>query len=401
MRVALAVGGISYLKIFGSLIKESHRFGIEPIILYWHPEKDSKIYENITGDALLRTFPELSTEQLHEFDPANIKDVLIRTNCQAVLFLSAYKQYCDQLSEIEEHNISTWRLEHFVNSIYETAKTEYGADVDMAMKHLTGKFVATDFWKNLEFKIKPELSAVADKYYIVGNLVADVYRYIEPENARRILNIKSNEKIITFFAPNIRKHHSYYVWGWRSQKKLETLLKELRNYCDEFGYKLVIKSRRKQWDNPLYKEYADHFFTDVVSAAYPHASALLLSLSELMVHMGSMAVLEAAAVNVPSLGVGVSSIDKLHGYMSKRARQIIKKDLFGEEEGCPFSFKGVSEQISVNRIKKDLPERCDSLINLRVKNMNKMLDYKSKFIGTSRLSADRIWEEIKKHHASS
>jgi hypothetical protein len=88
--------------------------------------------------------------------------------------------------------------------------------------------------------------------------------------------------------------------------------------------------------------------------------------------------LEAAAARVPSLGIEVKAIDKLHHYMRPGPRQIIKDEIFADAPDSMLNFKNVSRNVSIKDFFGKIQTVCQELMKWP---KDEYKEYNEKFIG--------------------
>lgn len=378
-RVGFVIEGVSNLKVFGSLIKEAVKFDILPIAII-SKGGGGKNYDVITPEILCRTFPNVMPENVHYYEDSSILEIARNNGIKSLIFTNAYRKYSKYLSDLRIAGVKTYDVDYFINPVYAAAWKGHEKDVELTLENITERFVTSDYFKELELKIAPQNRIFRQKFIPTGTPMADVYRYIDSQKAREILRIPADKKIICLLTPNIRQKHSFFFYGFRTASKIKKIINNLKKFCQEKGYLLAIKTRRKQWGFNMYQKLGDYLVDDLAEAVFPHTSALLLSSCELMVHFGSIAVFEAAAANTPSLGIEVSSIDKLHHYMLPEARKIIKEEIFSDKANSMFNFQNVSRSVSVNNSYREIKNICEELVEDK-KNLNQYVEYNKKFTG--------------------
>ena len=393
MKVGFVIEGISNLKIFGPLIRESGKFSLEPVLIL-SKTGGGKEYDIITLETITRYFSEISKDAVYYYGNDTISEIVRKIDIKAALFINIYSKFTKDILELEKIGVSTYGLDYFANSIYTAARKGYEENMELSLKNLTKRFVISDYFKQIEFKIRPENKKFSQKFIVIGTPVTDNFKYIDPIKARKILQLPQGKKIVTLFTPNIRRRDLWSMYGLFAKSKIKRIIKIFKKFCEDNGYILVIKSREKQWDSELYRKYSDFFVYD--PCPFPHASALLLSVSSLMVHFGSMGVFEAAAAFIPSLGIEVNAIDALHHYMMSEPRQIIKNEMFSDKSGSPFNFGKVSQGISINESFENVSKVCGDLIGL--KDEEEYREYNKKFINTYNYDAsEKILSRISKN----
>jgi len=369
MKVGFVIEGISNLKIFGPLIRESGKFSLEPVLIL-SKTGGGKEYDIITLETITRYFSEISKDAVYYYGNDTISEIVRKIDIKAALFINIYSKFTKDILELEKIGVSTYGLDYFANSIYTAARKGYEENMELSLKNLTKRFVISDYFKQIEFKIRPENKKFSQKFIVIGTPVTDNFKYIDPIKARKILQLPQGKKIVTLFTPNIRRRDLWSMYGLFAKSKIKRIIKIFKKFCEDNGYILVIKSREKQWDSELYRKYSDFFVYD--PCPFPHASALLLSVSSLM------------------------AIDALHHYMMSEPRQIIKNEMFSDKSGSPFNFGKVSQGISINESFENVSKVCGDLIGL--KDEEEYREYNKKFINTYNYDAsEKILSRISKN----
>jgi hypothetical protein len=170
--------------------------------------------------------------------------------------------------------------------------------------------------------IAPEL---AKKAVVVGAPELDAVHAIDPDEVRRRLGLPRGRSIVLYLpfplrsnvptawlrhvhAPATRlaqgvrtllarrwEYWPHVVKGWNDRR----LVQAARQFCDNNGALLVLKSRLKDPFPRYAQRLADRSFYDL--SHHPPTILELLRVASLCVHFYSTAVLEAAACGVPSL----------------------------------------------------------------------------------------------------
>jgi hypothetical protein len=391
-RLGVAIEGLSNLKVLGSLFKTADRFDIEfvPIIARGGGGKD---YDIATPKLLTKTFSAIRAENIYYYSDFSFEELINQVNIQALLTLNPYRKYSSHISYLRQRGIATFGLDYFVGSLYAAAWEGLEDSVRTALTDLTARFVASDFWRDVECELNNDSATYQSKLISAGTPVAQVYDYIDPDRSPF-----TSEPYICLLAPNIRAKHLFSFYGLGTVFKIRRILSLLRRFCHENGYTFIIKNREKQWDSKLYHYYADQVVTDDPTDVYPYTSALILQHCQVMLHFGSMAVLEAAATNVPSLGIEVQAIDRLHDYMTPQARKVINNRIFSLQEKTLYNFDSVSMAVPINISYQKLANMCHRLISSRSQAAAQFAEFNSIFNGRStQSSTERILHHIVNH----
>lgn len=380
LRIGFAIDGISNLKILGPLLREAANFNIVPVALVGRHA--GKSYDQLTPEMLQSAFPSISLRNFLYYDEYPFASLLDRADIEALVILNPYGKYVPHLSFLKKSGIATFGIDYFANSLYVASRRGFEQQIRTALPILSARFVTSKFWADLECQINSDSARYREKFITLGTPITDTWRHCTPAISRQLLEIPGNKKIVCLLTPNIRQVHLLSHYGLTTIYKLKKSLKTIQQFCHDAGYVLVIKHREKQWDTRMYRRFSDVFLADLPTAVYPSTTAHLLSNCEIMIHFGSMAVMEAAAAGVPSLGIGVEAIDKLHTYMTPLGRQLIKERVLSTERESLFNFHGVSQALPIVFSRVEMARLCRSLIEGRQENTASFQRFNSIYSGT-------------------
>lgn len=360
MVTGFVVETISTLKILGPLLAQAHLYGISPRIFI--PEyRKGKPYDTVTPQLLIVTFPYLTEQDIHTYGTDALDSSVQKQQVDRLVLLNPYRNFSKEVIALANRNIEVFGLDYFINSIYVAASQDDSQKIEDSLSKLTSRVVASDFWRDLEFRVQPNHQKWATKFHSLGSTLLDAFDGVSEEQARQKLSLLQDKPIVSVFTPNIRDHQAYFFYGPATVYALHRLAQLLRRYCDERGYYLVVKSRAKQWDAKPFLKVADHYIQDLPEQIYPSTSTLLLKASRLALHFGSMMVLEAAGIKVPSIAFAPDKVDKLHAYMRPEVRALLKDAVLSTGNESLMNFKNVSRSVSMWPTLKHFSNLADSM----------------------------------------
>lgn len=389
--LGVIVESISSLKVLGSLLVNASNHNITPVVFM--PEyRKGKPYDTITPALLLQAFPNLTAGNIHTYAAGQLVASASAHQAQVICLLNPYRNFAQAVIELRQKNIPVVGLDYFINSIYVTASGDDPAVIRQSLTDLTARLVASDFWRDLEMKVQPDHRSFADKFYSVGSPLLDAFVDVTTEQAYQRLALPTNKKIISVFTPNIRDHQAYFFYGPATMYALLRLARLLRHYCDQRGYYLVVKSRAKQWDAAAFLNVADQAILDIPDQIYPPTSTLLLKVSSLALHFGSMTVLESAGNYVPVIAFAPEKIDKLHTYMRPAARQLLKKAILSQNQESLMNYDHVSRSFSIWPNYQEFSTAADRMIDTPQPSRYRAFNKKYSGWQPERSASDRILE---------
>ncbi len=135
------------------------------------------------------------------------------------------------------------------------------------------------------------------------------------------------------------------VNGWTERR----LVKCLHEFCERNGAVLVAKGREKDPLRPLVVDMVDRHFYDLPDYD-PPILLELLSISDLVVHFDSTAVLEAAAAGVASISI------ETVGRTADDLRDMGDEVFFNHELEGPLNYDGVNSYWTLRRFLSDFAQ---------------------------------------------
>ena len=393
--VGAVVESISSLKVLGPLLTQFGS-GKVPVVVLMPAWRKGKPYDGVTEDMVREAFP--GVVQVITYADGQLSTVVTKADLQDVVLLNPYRNFAEETVQMAAGGVRVWGLDYFANSVYVAATaSEDRRLLEQVLESLSGRLVTSTWWRDLEFAVVPEHRRWAEKFVSLGTPLVDGLQDIDRERARQQLGLDPGKPVVAVFTPNIRDHQRHFFYGLGTKYKLTRLARLWRAYCDARGYQLVVKSREKQWEAAPFRAVADVTLDDLPGVVYPSTSALLLATSSLAVHFGSMMVMEAAAVGVPTIGFGVEAIDKLHGYMRPQPRVLLAERILRKQPEGLFSYKNVAEQLPIFVATEAFEETADRMIGSEDYAQGAYQGYTAKFCGwrSGEASAtERVFEHI-------
>lgn len=363
MKIGFVIETVSSLKIFGGLLRYMSERSLEPRIFIPYGRR-VKPYDAVSRDLLLEAFVRLSAGQIGEYTVESLAADALRSGVQSVCVLNPYRNALAEVGVLSRMRMPTFGLDYFANSVYVAAtQASEPSEIQASLAALSGRLVASDYWRDLEFAVQPEHRRWESCFTSIGTPLIDVFSAVDKETACAQLGLDPKRPIVSVFTPNIRDHQAYFFYGIDTIYSLRRLARMLRAYCDKRGYQLVVKSREKQWDAKPFLRVADAAIYDLPGQVYPSTSALLVSGSAVAVHFGSMMVLEAAGAGVPTVAFAPEAIDKLHGYMKALARRLVLEKVLTPTPDSLFSFRNVSRSFPIRVKYPVFAESVDDMLD--------------------------------------
>ncbi len=402
MKVGFVVETISSLKVIGPMLTAALPAGITPIVLMPQWRK-GKPYDTITRKLLLATFPHLRGEDALLYESGKLPDTVQDAGVGIVCLLNPYRNFAREVFAMAQRGVAVYGLDYFANSVYVAASHDDPKLIRRSLSSLTGRVVASEYWRDLEFLVAPRHRRWEDKFSCLGTPLIDVFSDIDRDEARFRMKLTKGRPIVSLFTPNIRSPEAYWFYGAATMYKLWRLARMVRQYCSDRGYYLVVKSREKQWEAKPFAAVADQILQDISGQVHPSTSALLLSCSIMALHFGSMMPLEAAAAGVPSIAFSPGSIDKLHRYMRPWARRIVLDRVLTPHPGSLFQYENVSRSLPISVPAREFAAVADSMLDSLPDAAGTYNAFNNFFSGRDENSTvtERIFAQLKRSSATS
>ena len=392
--IGIVAESVSSLKILGDFIVQASRHDV--FFRIFIPETpEGKSYDDLSIELLLWAFPQLHKRDIFLYKAGGLVKATHEAGVGHLLLLNPYRNFAADVLELAKSGVDVYGLDYFANSAYVAASEDDPAIIQQSLAALAGRFVTSDWWRDFEFAVQPEHKRWEHSFLPLGTPLIDSLPEIDTAEAREKLGL-DDRPVVSLFTPNIRDHHTHLFYGLGTRFKLKRLAKLVRTYCDARGFQLVVKSREKQWDAEPFVDVADVFVQELPDQVHPSTSALLLAVSEVAIHFGSMMVMEAAACGVPSIAISPLSIDKLHKYMRPAARRVAKDWVLAPEPESLFKFGVVSDSFDITVQAEKFGLRVDHMIQARTQSRPEYGAFNKKFSGwrEGSTAAERIIQHL-------
>jgi len=351
MRVAIPLFRLGALKSLGPIIDESLHRGHETCVMLRGAA--DKVGEGISGDELLRIWPDVKTQQV---DDINTPGLFAGMDAIIGLDLVEPKEISPSVHEALSAGTPILSVSH----LYETA----GRRPELR-KQLTKIFYTSDFQRSLQRALYPDYfdgEAPAVNEFISGSVCTSQAPLCDNDADRRRWGLDPGQPIVLLMSLKLAVPDPFrrFVWGSGSRLRrtmsavargalqegidvwrvghYHDICQALRDFCDREGAALVVKSREKNQDPPWLRDIADVYVArDEVE--YPYTALRLMSLADLCVHFESGSVFEATHLGVPSMSIRIPQPHLYREYFEYSIR------LRSQERGSIFNTPGVSVSV--------------------------------------------------------
>lgn len=142
---------------------------------------------------------------------------------------------------------------------------------------------------------------------VTGMTALDALPLVDPETVRKKYGL--DRPAVLLFSLKLGVPHLWRKTVFRHWH-YPAILHAIRDYCDNTGRLLVVKTRQKNHDPNLVHRLADRVIGD--ESLWPYTSAELLRVADLAIHFQSGAVFEAVAAGVPQLSIRIPQPHLVH-----------------------------------------------------------------------------------------